>query len=69
MPDEWCKITAIVQVDVGELFEQARARVIQFAPLDPKDAVQSGIVLEALIADFLAGPDQPFPPNPPREAP
>lgn len=61
MADQWVKIVAVVPEGVAALFEDARARVIQFAPLDPKDAVQSGIVLEALVADFLAGPDQPFP--------
>lgn len=59
MADQWVKLTIVVTEGVAALFEDARARVIQFAPLDPKDAVQSGIVLEALVADFLAAPYYP----------
>lgn len=58
MPDRWTKILCVVTDDVADLFELARERVIQFAPLDKQDAVQAGIVLEAILADFLASPDQ-----------
>lgn len=64
MPDQWMKITSIVQVDVGELFEAAAERVLVVAPRDASDAVQNGIVLEAILADFLASPYYP-----PREKP
>lgn len=57
MPDQWTKLTIVVVDDVAALFELARERVIEFATHDPKDAIQNGLILEALLADFLAGPD------------
>lgn len=60
MPDAWDKITSIVPEDVGHLFEDAAARILttpRLAVDDGKRAVQNGLILEALVADYLAGPD------------
>ncbi len=60
MPDTWEKVTCIVPDDVGHLFEDAAERILEQPrlPLDNgRRAVQNGIILEALIAEFLAGPD------------
>lgn len=59
MPDQWTKITVVVVDDVAGLFELARERIIEFATHDPKDAIQNGIVVEALLAEFLASPNPP----------
>jgi hypothetical protein len=59
---DWARITSVVPKQVGNLWGDCVARYErQAGPLPPFDnrATRNGIVLEAMIADFLAGPEQP----------
>jgi hypothetical protein len=62
-PDEdWQRIVCIVPPEVEALWRQAIVRYVRSAgplPTGATRAVSNGIVLEAVIADFLAGPEQP----------
>lgn len=57
--DKWRTLTLRVPAPVEELFRQAEARVAESAgaELHPDPAIRGGQVVEALLADYLAGPD------------
>lgn len=59
--EDWARIVCVVPRAVAELFDLATTRYLRAAgplPTGSPEAVRNGIVLEAMVADFLAGPEQ-----------
>lgn len=59
---DWSRIVCVVPTEVEALWRDAVVRYVRSAgplPTGAPHAVRNGIVLEAVIADFLAGPEQP----------
>ena len=61
-PSEWTKLTFVLPSSVAGLWEIARTRAWREGVPRPEhvtEHVRNGLVLEALIADYLAGPEYP----------